>query len=149
MYLWLTIYGGWFEGTTTTMDISPRVERFTTVTAGDGSAIFIICLSHTRCLSTSPLVFVNTTTMWDPDIYRWYMLKLKQKLTVKSRKKRWKMTFGFGHFFGRVLYQQIPHVVSTVQCTQYRTVYLKLVLQVLVSFHLSLKLMIVLLKASK
>ena len=55
------------------MDISPRVERFTTVTAGDGSATFIICLSHTRCLSTSPLVFVNTTTMWDPDIYRWYM----------------------------------------------------------------------------
>ena len=37
------------------MDSSLRVERFTTITAGDGSATFIICLSHTRCLSTSPL----------------------------------------------------------------------------------------------
>ena len=69
---------GWSDGTMTMMDSSPRVERFSTVTAGDGSATLLYAYHTKRCPSTSPLVFVNTTTMWDPDIYRWYMFAQRQ-----------------------------------------------------------------------
>ena len=54
----------------TMMDNSPRVERFTTVTTGDVSATLLYAY-HTNG------VLVNTTTMWNPDIYRSHGVKIK------------------------------------------------------------------------
>ena len=59
------------------MDNTPRVERFTTVTAGDGSATLLYAY-HINVSFDITLVFVNTTTMWDPDIYRWHMFEWRQ-----------------------------------------------------------------------
>ena len=64
------------------MSSSPRVERFTTVAAGDGSATFIICLSH----SVSFDITLNVGSRHLPVVYVRLASKLKRQFSTEGRK---------------------------------------------------------------